>query len=150
MRLIVGSQAFCVNSLAHWHGWKPYICQSGTNFTTATDNPLGALVSYEWHNYHHASAWLQEAQHCSLVSRIAGFPWSYSGSAFLTDTDDDRTSGTRFPWDYALAELGPLQQFNPVKVFIDVMATVHCFSCCRLTVELRFIGRVLNRLACML
>ena len=70
--------------------------------------------------------------------------------AFLTDTDDDRTSGTRFPWDYALAELGPLQQFNPVKVFIDVMATVHCFSCCRLTVELRFIGRVLNRLACML
>ena len=70
--------------------------------------------------------------------------------AFLIDTDGDCTSGTRFPWDYALAELGPLQQFNPIKVFIDAMAMVHCFSCRRLTRERRFVGRVLNRPACML
>jgi stearoyl-CoA desaturase (delta-9 desaturase) len=27
-----------------------------------------------------------------------------------------------FPWDYATAELGAIHQFNPTKVFIDVMA----------------------------
>jgi len=27
-----------------------------------------------------------------------------------------------FAWDYATSELGPLQQFNPTKVFIDIMA----------------------------
>eukprot|EP00928_Gymnodinium_smaydae_P023902 TRINITY_DN1953_c0_g1_i6.p1 TRINITY_DN1953_c0_g1~~TRINITY_DN1953_c0_g1_i6.p1 ORF type:complete len:692 (+),score=131.28 TRINITY_DN1953_c0_g1_i6:36-2078(+) len=27
-----------------------------------------------------------------------------------------------FDWDYATAELGPLQQYNPTKVFIDAMA----------------------------
>lgn len=27
-----------------------------------------------------------------------------------------------FPWDYATAELGPLYQFNPTKMFIDAMA----------------------------
>jgi stearoyl-CoA desaturase (delta-9 desaturase) len=30
-----------------------------------------------------------------------------------------------FAWDYATSELGPLKQFNPTKVFIDVMA---CFG----------------------
>jgi len=29
-----------------------------------------------------------------------------------------------FPWDYATAEMGPLSQFNPTKVFIDFFALV--------------------------
>jgi stearoyl-CoA desaturase (delta-9 desaturase) len=29
-----------------------------------------------------------------------------------------------FSWDYAAAELGPMSQFNPTKVFIDAMALV--------------------------
>jgi stearoyl-CoA desaturase (delta-9 desaturase) len=31
-----------------------------------------------------------------------------------------------FPWDYAAAELEPMQQFNPTKVFIDAMAFLGC------------------------
>ena len=30
----------------------------------------------------------------------------------------------RYCWDYADAELGALQQWNPTKVFIDTMALV--------------------------
>ena len=55
----------------------------------------------------------------------------------------------RFAWDYADAELGALQQFNPTKMFIDLMAMVLWPSCRRLTVELRYLRRVLDRSPCM-
>ena len=109
------------------YGWKPYSLNAET--TTARENPIVAFVAQgEWHNYHHTYAWLLEEQHSLLVST------NPSVELCSPDRSDRPCIRQRFAWDYANAELGALQQWNPAKVFIDLMAMVLWHSYRRLTV----------------
>jgi stearoyl-CoA desaturase (delta-9 desaturase) len=69
---------WCVNSLVHAVGTKPY---NSSHKTTENGFVSICAIGEGWHNWHHA-----------------------------------------FDWDYAAAELGASQQFNPTKIFIDAMA----------------------------
>ncbi|EER12488.1 Acyl-CoA desaturase, putative [Perkinsus marinus ATCC 50983] len=68
---------WCVNSVVHQWGPKPYDNKSHT-----TENGIVAFIALGegWHNYHHT-----------------------------------------FDWDYVTAEMGAIKQYNPTKVFIDIM-----------------------------
>ncbi|EQC27056.1 stearoyl-CoA desaturase (delta-9 desaturase) [Saprolegnia diclina VS20] len=71
---------WCVNSVAHFFGYKPY-----DRNIRPVENLLVSIgaIGEGWHNFHH-----------------------------------------KFPSDYATGEMGILQQWNPTKAFIDLMALV--------------------------
>lgn len=68
---------WCVNSLAHLYGGRPY-----DKSIHATENPFVSVVAIGegWHNWHH-----------------------------------------KYPYDYATSEYGASVQYNPTKMFIDMM-----------------------------
>ena len=106
--------------MTHTFGWKPYSRKGPETTSTARDNPLGAMMGGGcWHNWHHTYAWLQGERHCLVVSTISSSeccsPDQCKRRMYLRE---------RYCWDYADAELGALQQWNPTKVFIDTMALV--------------------------
>lgn len=75
--VIVLHSTWCVNSLAHMYGERPY-----DNKIHATENSFVSVVAIGegWHNWHH-----------------------------------------KYPFDYAASEFGISQQFNPTKLFLDMM-----------------------------
>jgi stearoyl-CoA desaturase (delta-9 desaturase) len=74
---ILLNATWCVNSVVHHWGAKPY---NASHLTTENGWVSFISMGEGWHNWHHA-----------------------------------------FPWDYAAAELEPLLQFNPTKIFLDCM-----------------------------
>ena len=75
--VIVLHSTWCVNSLAHMYGERPY-----DDKIHATENSFVSVVAIGegWHNWHH-----------------------------------------KYPFDYAASEFGISQQFNPTKLFLDMM-----------------------------
>jgi stearoyl-CoA desaturase (delta-9 desaturase) len=75
--VIVLHSTWCVNSLAHMYGERPY-----DDKIHATENSFVSFIAVGegWHNWHH-----------------------------------------KYPFDYAASEFGILQQFNPTKLFLDMM-----------------------------
>ena len=71
---------WCVNSLAHIYGDRPY-----DKKIHATENALVSVMAMGegWHNWHH-----------------------------------------KYPFDYAASEFGITTQYNPTKLFLDVMGTM--------------------------
>jgi stearoyl-CoA desaturase (delta-9 desaturase) len=99
-----------VNSAAHLYGDHPYDVLS-----YPAENPFVSWCSVGegWHNWHHSKS-------MSSVGELFLYKRSW--------THDLTTSlpfpFTEYPFDYAASEFGISSQFNPSKLFIDMLASV--------------------------